>query len=115
MTPNAVIKAGQAVVLYKEPVPLMLNRCKRCTRETCVVSFFLSTNNELFSPTNYHFLSSLKDAKGLAKAKITVSVSCPGRRGLLAVPFLGQVSSDLALFHFSTVKVPVPLLDAKAK
>ncbi|XP_021509299.1 beta-mannosidase [Meriones unguiculatus] len=78
VTPSAVIKAGQAVVLYKEPVPAMLSRCKRCTRKTCVVSFSLLTNNELFSPTNYHFLSSLKDAKGLAKAKITVNISQKG-------------------------------------
>lgn len=75
---SIVVKAGEAVVLFQKPVSELLNRCRGCTRETCVVSFYLSTDKELFSPTNYHFLSSLKDAKGLLKANITVSVSCLG-------------------------------------
>ncbi|GAB1288145.1 Beta-mannosidase [Apodemus speciosus] len=75
---SVVIKAGEAVVLFKKPVSVLLLRCGRCTRETCVVSFYLSTDKELFSPTNYHFLSSLKDAKGLVKANITVNISQQG-------------------------------------
>lgn len=75
---SAVIKAGEAMVLFQMPVSKLLKRCKECTRDTCVVSFYLSTDNELFSPTNYHFLSSLKDAKGLVKANITVSISQKG-------------------------------------
>ncbi|XP_051021441.1 beta-mannosidase [Acomys russatus] len=78
VTSTAVIKAGKAAVLYKEPVPKLLKRCQGCMRETCVVSFHLSTNSELYSPTNYHFLSSLKDAKGLKKANITVNISKNG-------------------------------------
>ncbi|XP_035307478.1 beta-mannosidase isoform X4 [Cricetulus griseus] len=78
MTSSAVIKAGEATILYKEPVPELLKRCQGCTRETCVVSFHLSTDSDLFSPTNYHFLSSPKDAKGLVKANITVSISKKG-------------------------------------
>lgn len=75
---SAVIKAGEAMVLFQMPVSKLLKRCRECTRDTCVVSFYLSTDNELFSPTNYHFLSSLKDAKGLVKANITVSISQKG-------------------------------------
>lgn len=88
---SVLIKAGEAVVLFKKPVSVLLLRCRGCTRETCVVSFHLSTDKELFSPTNYHFLSSLKDAKGLVKANITVSVSCLGSQWPVGrgVPFLG--------------------------
>lgn len=75
---SIVVKAGEAVVLFQMPVSELLKRCRGCTRETCVVSFYFSTDKELFSPTNYHFLSSLKDAKGLLEANITVSVSCLG-------------------------------------
>lgn len=68
-----VIKAGESVLLYIKPVPELLKGCPRCTRQSCVVSFYLSTDGELLSPINYHFLSSLKNAKGLLKANITVS------------------------------------------
>ncbi|KAL6081098.1 hypothetical protein STEG23_005429, partial [Scotinomys teguina] len=78
VTSRTVIKAGRAVVLYEKPVQKLLRRCKGCTRETCVVSFHLSTDSDLFSPTNYHFLSSLKDAEGLVRANITVNISQKG-------------------------------------
>lgn len=78
VTSSTVIKAGQAVVLYEKPVLELLGRCGDCTRETCVISFHLSTDGDLFSPTNYHFLSSLKDAKGLVRANITVNISQKG-------------------------------------
>lgn len=69
------MKAGESVVLYSKPVPELLKGCPGCTRQSCVVSFYLSTDGELLSPINYHFLSSLKNAKGLHKANITVSTS----------------------------------------
>ncbi|KAL1772180.1 beta-mannosidase isoform X1 [Sigmodon hispidus] len=75
VTSSTVIKAGKTAILHKEPVSKLLKRCEGCTRETCVVSFRLSTGSDLFSPTNYHFLSSLKNAKGLVKASITVNIS----------------------------------------
>ncbi|XP_028713225.1 beta-mannosidase isoform X1 [Peromyscus leucopus] len=78
VTSSTVIKAGQAVVLYEKPVLELLERCGDCTRETCVISFHLSTDSDLFSPTNYHFLSSLKDARGLVRANITVNISQKG-------------------------------------
>lgn len=92
---NAVVKAGEAVVLFKKPVSALLKRCRDCTRETCVVSFYLSTDNEVFSPTNYHFLSSLKDARGLVKANITVSIS---QKGDLFVFDLKSSTSAIAPF-----------------
>ncbi|XP_037686281.1 beta-mannosidase isoform X2 [Choloepus didactylus] len=70
-----VIKAGEAILLYNEPVTELLRRCRSCTRQSCVVSFYLSTDNGLLSPTNYHFLSSLKEAVGLQKAQITATIS----------------------------------------
>ncbi|KAM5285633.1 beta-mannosidase isoform 2-T3 [Hipposideros larvatus] len=70
-----VMKAGEAVLLYQEPVPELLRRCGNCTRQSCVVSFYLSTDSKLLSSANYHFLSSLKEAVGLQKAHITATIS----------------------------------------
>ena len=80
-----VIKAGESVLLYTKPVPELLKGCPGCTRQSCVVSFYLSTDGELLSPINYHFLSSLKNAKGLHKANITVSTSGLELLGLWAL------------------------------
>uniref|UniRef100_A0A4X2JVA0 beta-mannosidase n=1 Tax=Vombatus ursinus TaxID=29139 RepID=A0A4X2JVA0_VOMUR len=71
-TEYLVVKASQAAPLYKEPMVELLKRCGQCTRQSCVISFVLTAGGELSSPTNYHFLSSLKDAVGLEKAQITV-------------------------------------------
>lgn len=78
MTEHLVMKGGEAVRLYEEPVSELLRRCGNCTRESCVVSFYLSADHELLSPTNYHFLSSLKEALGLCKAQITAIISQQG-------------------------------------
>ncbi|XP_044080327.1 beta-mannosidase isoform X4 [Neovison vison] len=77
-TDHFVLKAGQAVLLYKEPVPVLLENCGNCTRQSCVVSFYLSTDSQLGSPTNYHFLSSLSESVGLRKAYITAIISQQG-------------------------------------
>uniref|UniRef100_A0A8C8ZRX7 Beta-mannosidase n=1 Tax=Prolemur simus TaxID=1328070 RepID=A0A8C8ZRX7_PROSS len=77
VTKRLVIPAGQAVVLYKEPVSTLL-RCGNCTRERCVLAFYLSADLQLLSPINYHFLSSLKEASGLRKANITATISPQG-------------------------------------
>lgn len=69
------MKAGESALLYDKPVAELLRGCTNCTRQSCVVSFYLSTDRELLSPTNYHFLSSPKEAKGLHKANISVSTS----------------------------------------
>ncbi|KAI4572553.1 hypothetical protein MJG53_006053 [Ovis ammon polii x Ovis aries] len=78
LTNPFVMKAGESVVLYSKPVPELLKGCPGCTRQSCVVSFYLSTDGELLSPINYHFLSSLKNAKGLHKANITATISQQG-------------------------------------
>ncbi|XP_016079086.1 PREDICTED: beta-mannosidase [Miniopterus natalensis] len=70
-----VMKAGEAVLLYQEPVSQLLSRCGHCTRQSCVVSFYLSTDSKRLSSANYHFLSSLKAAVGLQKAHITAIIS----------------------------------------
>ncbi|XP_071071434.1 beta-mannosidase isoform X2 [Dasypus novemcinctus] len=75
VTKDLVIKAGEAIPLYHERVPDLLRRCRNCTRQSCVVSFYLSTDSQLLSPINYHFLSSLKVAVGLRKALITATIS----------------------------------------
>lgn len=77
-TDHFVLKAGKAVLLYKEPVPVLLENCGNCTRQSCVVSFYLSTDSQLGSPTNYHFLSSLSESVGLRKAYITAIISQQG-------------------------------------
>lgn len=74
-TPDLVMRAGKAVLLYQEPVSAMLQRCGHCTRQSCVVSFYLSANSKPLSSTNYHFLSSPKKAEGLQKADITAIIS----------------------------------------
>uniref|UniRef100_A0A8C0TJN7 beta-mannosidase n=1 Tax=Canis lupus familiaris TaxID=9615 RepID=A0A8C0TJN7_CANLF len=73
-----VMKAGKAVLLYEEFVPILLENCGNCTRRSCVVSFYLSTDSQLSSPTNYHFLSSLSETVGLHKAHITAVISQQG-------------------------------------
>ncbi|XP_032716740.1 beta-mannosidase isoform X2 [Lontra canadensis] len=77
-TDHFVLKAGKAVLLYKEQVPVLLENCGNCTRQSCVVSFYLSTDSQLGSPTNYHFLSSLSESVGLRKAYITAIISQQG-------------------------------------
>ncbi|XP_040822704.1 beta-mannosidase [Ochotona curzoniae] len=78
VTNHFVVKAGMATPVYQEPVSTLMKRCGNCKRESCVVSFFFSTDSKLFSPTNHHFLSSLKKATGLLKAQITARISQKG-------------------------------------
>ncbi|XP_053108977.1 beta-mannosidase [Hemicordylus capensis] len=72
---NVIVKAGSAVPIYKKPIGDLLKRCGNCTRERCVVTFYLAAEGKFSSPVNYHFLSSLKDAVGLQKPQLTVSIS----------------------------------------
>ncbi|XP_053779055.1 beta-mannosidase isoform X2 [Desmodus rotundus] len=74
-TQHLLVKAAGALLLYQEWVSELLGRCGNCTRQSCVVSFYLSADSKLSSPTNYHFLSSLKEAVGLHKAHITAIIS----------------------------------------
>ncbi|XP_023590506.1 beta-mannosidase isoform X3 [Trichechus manatus latirostris] len=78
VTGHFVINSGEAILIYKEPVPSLLRRCWNCTRQSCVVSFYLSADSKPLGPTNYHFLSSPKEAVGLQKAHITALISQQG-------------------------------------
>lgn len=78
MTKPFLMDAGKSTLLYNKLVPDLLRGCTDCTQQGCVVSFYLSTHRELFNSTNYHFLSSLRDAKGLCKANITATISQQG-------------------------------------
>lgn len=69
------IKAQSAVPIYKESINDLLKRCRNCTRKSCVITFCLAGEGGLRSPTNHHFLSSLKDAVGLEKTQLSVSIS----------------------------------------
>lgn len=89
VTRPVVLKAGTAVPLYKEPVNTMMKRCGHCTPQSCVLTFYLSTDHKHLSPINYHFLSSLKDAKGLLKAYISVSMVAL-RSALLLCPCIAS-------------------------
>ncbi|KAH0615885.1 hypothetical protein JD844_026487 [Phrynosoma platyrhinos] len=75
---GVVVKARSAVPIYKEPVSELLKRCGNCTRQSCVITFYLEGEGQLSSPRNHHFLSSLKDAKGLKNPQLHVSVSQEG-------------------------------------
>ncbi|XP_033869509.2 beta-mannosidase isoform X1 [Acipenser ruthenus] len=75
---DAVIKAGSASPIYKEPVNDLLKRCGNCTRLSCVVSFSLKANGQQYGPDNYLFLSSLKDAEGLKKPQLSATVKQEG-------------------------------------
>uniref|UniRef100_A0A8D0H224 Beta-mannosidase n=1 Tax=Sphenodon punctatus TaxID=8508 RepID=A0A8D0H224_SPHPU len=77
-TEELTIKAGSAVPIYKEPINDLMKRCGNCTRQSCVVTFYLESGGWLSSSGNYHFLSSLKDAVGLEKAEISATISQQG-------------------------------------
>ncbi|KAF1598242.1 Beta-mannosidase, partial [Eudyptes chrysocome] len=72
---SVTVKAQSAVPIYKESINDLLERCRNCTRKSCVITFCLVGEGGLQSPMNHHFLSSLKDAVGLEKTQLSASVS----------------------------------------
>lgn len=72
---GVTVKALSAVPIYKESISDLLERCRNCTRKSCVITFCLMGEDGLWSPTNHYFLSSLKDAVGLEKAQLSVSIN----------------------------------------
>ncbi|XP_075005752.1 beta-mannosidase isoform X3 [Calonectris borealis] len=72
---SVTVKAQSAVPIYKESINDLLERCRNCTRKSCVITFCLVGEGGLQSPTNHHFLSSLKDAVGLENTHLSASVS----------------------------------------
>ncbi|KAG8519394.1 Beta-mannosidase, partial [Galemys pyrenaicus] len=72
------LRAGEARLLLRKPVAGLLTGCQNCSRRACLLSFDLSEDSGLQSPTNYHFLTSPKDAEGLRRPNITAAVSQQG-------------------------------------
>ncbi|XP_068043586.1 beta-mannosidase isoform X4 [Anomalospiza imberbis] len=72
---GVTVKAQSAVPIYKESISDLLERCRNCTRKSCVITFCLVGEDGLRSPTNHYFLSSLKDVVGLEKTQLSASVS----------------------------------------
>ncbi|XP_069711079.1 beta-mannosidase [Phaenicophaeus curvirostris] len=72
---GVIVKAQSAIPIYKESVNDLLERCRNCTRKSCVITFCLVGEAGLQSPMNYHFLSSLKDAVGIEKTQLSASIS----------------------------------------
>ncbi|XP_042325087.1 beta-mannosidase isoform X5 [Sceloporus undulatus] len=72
---GVIVKARSAVPIYKEPVSELLKKCGNCTRQSCVITFYMEGEGQLSSPSNHHFLSSLKDAMGLKNPQLHASVT----------------------------------------
>lgn len=71
----ASVPGGGAVAVLKQPVSALLAGCGRCTRLTCLLTFRLEDPGGVQrGPTNHHFLCSPKEAQGLQRPNITVSV-----------------------------------------
>ncbi|CAN2388937.1 Mannosidase, partial [Pristimantis euphronides] len=75
VTDELVVRARSSRVLYKESISELLHRCGNTTRQQSVVVFYLLHNGEVMGSKNWHFLSSPKEAQGLLKSDITVSIS----------------------------------------
>lgn len=69
-----LVPGGSAVVIFKQPVAALLAGCGGCTRATCFLTFHLEDSSGQQGPTNHHFLCSPKDAAGLQRPNITVSL-----------------------------------------
>ncbi|XP_055010785.1 beta-mannosidase [Boleophthalmus pectinirostris] len=68
------IPGGSAVNIYQQPSRPLLEGCG-CTRQSCFITFHLEDSKEQqLGPTNYHFLSPLKDAQGIQRSNISAKV-----------------------------------------
>uniref|UniRef100_H2ZTG9 Uncharacterized protein n=2 Tax=Latimeria chalumnae TaxID=7897 RepID=H2ZTG9_LATCH len=79
VTEDLTIKSGSAAPIYKETIGDLLKRCRNCTRQSCLISFYFEAQGQQYGPANYHFLSSLKDAVGLKKPWLTAAVNQQGK------------------------------------
>uniref|UniRef100_A0A3Q1J3Y4 Beta-mannosidase n=1 Tax=Anabas testudineus TaxID=64144 RepID=A0A3Q1J3Y4_ANATE len=69
------VPGGSAMATFKQPVAALLAGCGRCTRLTCLLTFHLEDPSSVQQgPTNHLFLCSPKEAQGLQRPNITVSV-----------------------------------------
>ncbi|KAL6106020.1 manba [Pungitius sinensis] len=70
-----LVPGGSAVSVFKRPVAALLAACGGCTRLTCLLTFHLEDGGGgQQGPTNHHFLCKPKDARGLQRPNITVTV-----------------------------------------
>ncbi|XP_053317515.1 beta-mannosidase isoform X2 [Spea bombifrons] len=75
VTEEIVLTARSSVGIYKEAIPELLERCQNVTRQNSVVLFYLLHQGQLYGAQNWHFLSSPKEAQGMLKPNITVSIA----------------------------------------
>ncbi|XP_040274156.1 beta-mannosidase isoform X2 [Bufo bufo] len=75
LTNEFILNARSSGVIYKESIAELLSRCGNTTRQHSVIVFYLLHNGHIIGSKNWHFLSSLKEAEGLLKSNITVSIS----------------------------------------
>ncbi|CAH2301236.1 beta-mannosidase isoform X1 [Pelobates cultripes] len=75
ITEELKFNARSSGPLYKESIPELLSQCSNATRQTHVVVFHLLHQGQPYGVQNWHFLSSLKEAKELLKPNITVSIT----------------------------------------
>lgn len=68
-----MIPGNSAVSIYWQPTAPLLEGCG-CTRQSCFITFYLDDMGEQVGPSNYHFLSPLKDAQGILQPNITAKV-----------------------------------------
>ncbi|MBN3303786.1 MANBA mannosidase, partial [Amia calva] len=71
------VRSASSLLVFKRPVQDMLGK-GNCTRKSCFFTFALEAGREQHGPTNYHFLSSFKDAEGLEKPKLSATVEQQG-------------------------------------
>ncbi|XP_062852081.1 beta-mannosidase isoform X2 [Trichomycterus rosablanca] len=78
---QAVVKAGGVTKVFQHPISVLLKNCKNCTRQSCVVTFKLSSSEDgVESPSNDLFLISPRDAEGIQKPNITFTLEDAGGR-----------------------------------
>ncbi|KAM4708161.1 beta-mannosidase isoform 2-T2 [Discoglossus pictus] len=74
VTKEFVINARSSGPIYRQSIPELLEALG-ITRQNTVIVFYLLYEQQDYGPRNWHFLSSLKEAQGLLKPNITVTIS----------------------------------------
>uniref|UniRef100_A0A8C9VF12 beta-mannosidase n=1 Tax=Scleropages formosus TaxID=113540 RepID=A0A8C9VF12_SCLFO len=77
---SSPVSGGSAQLLYKRHVEELLGGCGNCTAFTCLLTFHLeeAAGGRQRGPANRLFLSSLSEAQGLQKPRITTQVQQDG-------------------------------------
>lgn len=74
VTEDFVIKSGSSGQVYQEAVSGLLKRCNNSSRLNAVLIYYLLHEGEIYGTKNWHFFGSPKEAEGLQKSNITVSI-----------------------------------------